>query len=213
MPESNNAPLIIFGGTFDPVHLGHLRIIEAVCDRLKAAQVVWLPAGQPPHRPTPGASAPQRLAMLELALAHEPRFIIDTRELHRLGPSYTVLSLAELKAEHPERTLCLVLGLDAALALPQWHCWQDVLELANIAVMRRPGWSLPDPLPSWWVSAQRSGGDNPPAYPSTWIKAIEVPAVDISAAQIRADLAAGRPIDQKVPVAIARYIEEHELYE
>jgi nicotinate-nucleotide adenylyltransferase len=100
-----------------------------------------------------------------------------------------------------------------ALALPDWHRWEEVLQLASILVMYRPGWSLPDPLPPWWVAGDLASADDVTLYEAGWMTAIEVPAVDISAAMIRVALAGGKTIDRQVPVAIAQYIEEHELYE
>ncbi len=210
-PEQANAPVVVFGGTFDPVHLGHLRAMGALRQALNAERVVWLPAGEPPHRPPPVASAAHRLAMMQLALADEPQVFIDTRELDRPGPSYTVLSLGELKAAYPDLPLCLALGLDAALDLPKWHRWQEILSLAGIAVMQRPGWSLPEPLPNWWLRAQLGPHE---ALPESggWIRVIDIPPVDVAAADIRTDIASGRPIETKLPTAVARYIKEHELY-
>ena len=98
-PEQANPPLLVFGGTFDPVHLGHLGAVSALRDALHVETLIWLHVGEPPHRPRPAASAAHRLAMLQLALAGEPDCVIDTRELDRSGPSYTVLSLEELRAE------------------------------------------------------------------------------------------------------------------
>jgi len=211
LPEQANAPVVVFGGTFDPVHLGHLRAVGALREALNAEHVVWLPAGEPPHRPLPVASAAHRLAMLKLALADEPQSLIDTRELDRSGPSYTVLSLGELKAAYPHQSLCLALGLDAALDLPKWHRWQEILSLAGIAVMQRPGWSLPEPLPTWWLRAQLDP-HNPVPESGGWVRVIDIPPVDVAAADIRTDIASGRPIETKVPIAVARYIKEHELY-
>ena len=211
LPEQTNTPVVVFGGTFDPVHFGHLRAVGALRGVLNAARVVWLPAGEPPHRPPPAASAAHRLAMLQLALADEPQSVIDPRELDRSGPSYTVLSLGELKAEYPDQPLCLALGLDAALGLPRWHRWQEVLALAGIAVMHRPGWSLPDPLPAWWLGAQLDSHDPLPES-GGWIRVVEIPPVDVAAADIRTDLANSRSIETKVPAVVAAYIKEHELY-
>ena len=210
-PEPVNPPLLVFGGTFDPVHLGHLGAVSALRDALQVETVIWLPAGEPPHRPPPVASAAHRLAMLRLALAGEPDCVIDSRELNRSGPSYTVLSLEELRAEYPDQPLCLALGLDAALGLPEWHRWRDVLALAGIAVMRRPGWSLPEPLPQWWRDAQSHPRDSVPTA-GGWMRFVDIPPIDTAAAQIREDLISGRSVEAKVPAAVAGYIKEHELY-
>ena len=194
------------------MHHGHVRTVSAVCDALDARRVIWLPVGEPPHRPLPTAAAHHRVAMLELALKDEPRFVLDLREINRRGPSYSVLTLNELHAEKPDADLCLILGMDAALSLPTWHRWQDILTLASIVVMQRPGWLLPDPLPQWWSDRQVDlDADGVPAG-SGWIGSVKVPALDISSAGIRADLAKGSSIDAKVPLAIADYIREHRPY-
>ena len=210
-PEPAKPPLLVFGGTFDPIHLGHLGAVSALRDGLQVETAIWLPAGEPPHRTPPVASASHRLAMLQLALAEQADCVIDTRELERSGPSYTVLSLEELRAEYPDQPLCLALGLDAALGLTKWHRWRDVLALAGIAVMRRPGWSLPEPLPQWWRDAQSHPRDSVPTS-GGWMRFVDIPPIDTAAAQIRADLMSGRSVEAKVPAAVARYIKEHELY-
>ncbi|HCK76183.1 MAG TPA: nicotinic acid mononucleotide adenylyltransferase [Gammaproteobacteria bacterium] len=211
LPEQTNTPVVVFGGTFDPVHVGHLHAVDTLRGVLRASRVVCLPAGEPPHRPPPAASAAHRLAMLQLALANKPGWVIDTRELDRPGPSYTVLSLGELRAEYPDQPLCLALGVDAVLGLPRWHRWKEVLALAGIVVMHRPGWSLPDPLPAWWSGAQLDSHDSLPES-GGWIKVVETPPIDVAAADIRADLANGISIETKVPAVVVAYIKEHELY-
>ena len=149
--------------------------------------------------------------MLQLALAEQADCVIDTRELERSGPSYTVLSLEELRAEYPDQPLCLALGLDAALGLPEWHRWREVLALAGIAVMRRPGWSLPEPLPQWWRDAQSHPRDSVPTSGGR-MRFVDIPPIDTAAAQIREDLISGRSVEAKLPAAVAGYIKEHELY-
>ena len=151
--------------------------------------------------------------MLQLAIAEQPLFTIDAREINRVGPSYSILTLNELRAEHPHQTLCLALGLDAALNLPSWHRWEEIFDLAGAAVMRRPGWALPHPLPDWWRQRETGGSAMPPAGSVGWIKSVEVPPVDVSSADIRFDLAEKKSIEMKVPLAIAQYIREHQLYE
>ena len=210
-PDPANPSLLVFGGTFDPIHLGHLGAVSALRDALPVETVIWLPAGEPPHRPPPVASAAHRLAMLQLALAEQADYVIDTRELDRSGPSYTVLSLEELREEYPDQPLCLALGLDAALGLTKWHRWREVLALAGIAVMRRPGWSLPEPLPQWWRDSQSHPRDSVPTS-GGWMRFVDIPPIDTAAAQIRADLMSGRSVEAKVPAAVAGYIKETELY-
>jgi nicotinate-nucleotide adenylyltransferase len=133
----------IFGGTFDPIHYGHLRTAYETRTKLRLDEVRFVPCAQPPHRSKPVTATATRLAMLEAAVATEPGFVIDTRELERSGPSYTVDTLASLRAERPDDALCLVLGMDAFLDLPSWHEWERLLELAHIVVAHRPGWQVP----------------------------------------------------------------------
>jgi nicotinate-nucleotide adenylyltransferase len=134
------SPLGILGGTFDPIHYGHLRSAWELLEVLALDQVCFVPAGTPPHRRMPRTSAELRLAMVRAAVAGEPRFNVDDRELYRDGPSYTVDTLTALRAEQGERSICLLLGMDAFLGLPGWHRWQALAELAHIVVVHRPGW-------------------------------------------------------------------------
>jgi nicotinate-nucleotide adenylyltransferase len=133
----------IFGGTFDPIHFGHLRTAFELLQALALDEVRLVPAGEPPHRDRPSCDAGHRLAMVRAAVADQPGLVVDDREIRRSGPSYTVLTLRELRAEQPSRPLCLIVGMDAFLGLPQWHEWRAVLELAHLVVAHRPGWQAP----------------------------------------------------------------------
>jgi nicotinate-nucleotide adenylyltransferase len=133
----------VFGGTFDPIHLGHLRTALELYETLRLKEVRLLPCAIPPHREQPVASAEQRLAMVRLAVKGQPGLLVDDRELYREGPSYTVYTLRSLREEFPHQPLCLILGADAFLGLDTWHCWQDIPELAHLVVVHRPGWELP----------------------------------------------------------------------
>jgi nicotinate-nucleotide adenylyltransferase len=136
-------PLGIFGGTFDPIHYGHLRTAFELMQVLSLGELRFLPAGNPPHRDVPLADAAVRLEMVRAAIADQPGFEVDDREVRRVGPSYTVITLAELRAEVPARPLVLVVGMDAFHGLPTWHRWREILELAHVAVAHRPGWRAP----------------------------------------------------------------------
>jgi nicotinate-nucleotide adenylyltransferase len=137
-------PIGIFGGTFDPIHFGHLRTAFELLHALRLAEVRLMPAGRPPHRGAPLCEAHHRLAMVRAAVADQPGLVVDDREIRREGPSYTVTTLRELRAEAPARPICLIIGMDAFLGLPQWHEWRAVLELAHVVVAHRPGWAAPD---------------------------------------------------------------------
>ena len=141
LPEAG--PLGVFGGTFDPIHYGHLRLAETAREALGLTRVRLIPAGQPPHRATPGAAGAHRLAMARLAAASNPAFEVDPAEVEAAQASYTILSLERLRAElGPRRPLVLLLGVDAFLGLPGWHRWTALLDLAHIAVAHRPGFPI-----------------------------------------------------------------------
>jgi len=137
------SPIGIFGGTFDPIHFGHLRTAFELMQVLELEELRFVPAGDPPHRDAPLVAASLRLAMVRAAIAGQPGFLADDREVRREGPSYTVTTLAELRAEFPQRPICLVVGMDAFLGMDRWHKWRDILRLAHVAVAHRPGWRAP----------------------------------------------------------------------
>ncbi len=136
-------PIGIFGGTFDPIHYGHLRTAFELQQALRLAEVRFLPAGNPPHRQQPLADASLRLRMVQAATEGHRGFMVDDREVRKSGPSYSVETLAELRREHPDRSLCLIVGMDAFLSLPKWHQWQELLQLSHLVVAHRPGWRAP----------------------------------------------------------------------
>ncbi|MFZ9652575.1 MAG: nicotinate-nucleotide adenylyltransferase [Steroidobacteraceae bacterium] len=138
-----NGPIGIFGGTFDPIHVGHLRTGFELLQELSLAEVRWIPAGNPGHRDAPLADPGLRLAMVRAAVADQPGFVVDDREVYRTGVTYTVDTLRELRAEWPTRPLCLLLGMDAFLGLPSWREWERIVELAHLVVAHRPGWQMP----------------------------------------------------------------------
>lgn len=140
---SSAAPVAVLGGTFNPIHFGHLRSALELVDSLDLAQLRFMPAQHPPHRDTPNVSAQDRASMIDLAIQGEPRFVCDRRELERDGPSYTYDSLAFLREELGSRqSLAMVVGCDAAQHLDSWHRWRELVTLAHIIVLARPGWAL-----------------------------------------------------------------------
>src|SRR5438046_5526680 len=140
-------PLGLLGGTFDPVHYGHLRLADDVRAALALPEVRLIPAGDPPHRSAPHASASDRLAMLELARAEFPSLAVDPREIHRGGKSYTILTLKALRADDLRRPLLWIIGADSFIGLPQWHRWQELFNLDHLIVAERPGLLLDQALP------------------------------------------------------------------
>jgi nicotinate-nucleotide adenylyltransferase len=134
----------VFGGTFDPIHYGHLRSAFEMLQALRFDEVRFMPCGDPPHRGTTVASASERLRMVELAVAGQPGFTVDDRELRRDGPSYTIDTLLALRSEISEQPLGLIVGMDAFLGLQDWYRWEEILSVAHIVVAHRPGWKAPD---------------------------------------------------------------------
>ncbi len=205
----------IFGGTFDPVHYGHLRPLLEVQQTLGLDEVRLIPSFIPPHRDAPGASAEQRLAMLALAAAETPGFVIDQRELLRGGPSYTVDTLQSLRDElGSNQSLCLIMGLDAFVALDSWHQWQRLTELAHIVVMQRPGGLLAKTGAVAELVEQRQVLDVAELenQPAGRVYFQSVTQLDISATAIREQLARGQDVRFLMPDSVRYYIETQGLY-
>jgi len=138
------SPIGIFGGTFDPIHYGHLRSAFEMLQALRLGEVRFIPAGDPPHRGTTFAKAQLRFEMVRAATDGQPGFVVDDRELRRDGPSYTIDTLISLREEHRDTPIGLIVGMDAFLGLTSWHRWDELLDLAHIVVAHRPGWRAPD---------------------------------------------------------------------
>jgi nicotinate-nucleotide adenylyltransferase len=133
----------LFGGTFDPIHFGHLRAALEIYQNLKLDEMRIIPCKQPPHRPIPKAAPLDRIEMVRNAVINTP-LMLDDREMHRDGPSYTVDTLMSFRREFPRASLCLLVGVDTFLGLTSWHQWEKIIQLANIMVMHRHGWTVPD---------------------------------------------------------------------
>ena len=196
-------PIVLFGGTFDPVHVGHLRVALEAAETLDA-DVRLMPANTPPHRPAPVANAAQRTAMLERAIAGQPRLSVDARELKRTGPSYTLDTLTELRSELPrEQSVAILLGEDAFAGLPTWHRWRELFGFAHIVVMTRPGHGgeLPRELADEVRHRNGTVADIARA-PSGRIVHIAVTPLEISSSRVRKLLATGRNAKWLLPDAL-----------
>ncbi|MDP5070168.1 MAG: nicotinate-nucleotide adenylyltransferase [Congregibacter sp.] len=204
----------IFGGTFDPIHFGHLRCALELLESLDLAQLRFMPAREPPHRAVPGVSADHRAAMVERAIEGESRFVCDRRELQRAGPSYTVDSLEQLRQElGDQRGLCLVMGCDAFLGLPSWHRWESLLHLAHLVVMARPGWELPSSGPVGALLREHGAdAQDLRRAPAGNIVIQTLRQQDISATNIRALLQSGFSARYLLPENVLAYIAERGLY-
>ena len=215
LPEAG--PLGVFGGTFDPIHYGHLRLAETAREALGLTRVRLIPAGQPPHRATPGASGPDRLAMARLATADNPAFEVDAAEVTAAQASFTILTLERLRAElGSARPLVLLLGVDAFLGLPTWRRWTELLDFAHLAVANRPGYTLDAaqmaPALADLVARCKASPAALVAAPTGAIVPFEMTPLAISATDIRARAAAGLSLRYLLPPPVVDYISRHQLY-
>jgi nicotinate-nucleotide adenylyltransferase len=214
------APIGILGGTFDPIHYGHLRLAEELGERLRLEEVRFFPSGTPPHRIAPAVTADHRLAMTRLAAAGNARFAVDDRELRRAGPGYTFDTLKELRADLGDaRPLALLLGADAFLEFATWHRWREIFGLAHVAVAHRPGfpverWSerMPEPLAREYSARLMQQPLAIHLSPAGGIVVVPFTALEISATAIRDMLHAGASPRYLLPGAVLDYIRSHGLY-
>jgi len=209
----------IFGGTFDPIHWGHIRPVIAAARAARLASVTYIPAGEPPHRPQPAAGAAHRLAMVKIALATAAEagddgvdLRVDDIELNRRGPSFTIDTVQELHRRAPQTNYVLLLGLDALLGFESWHRWAELQRAIPIIGIARPGWRAPAPLPSWWKASLVNTAAELRAAGAGKILVIESVAVNIAASDVRARIHAGDEAGDCLPPGVADYIREHNLY-
>ena len=208
-------PIGIFGGTFDPIHFGHLRPALEVMEALSLAEVRFVPNRLPPHRGLPQVAAELRLEMLRIALSQQPGFRVDDRELRRDGPSYTAETLVDLRHQvHADTPLCLIMGMDAFLGLPRWHRWRELFELAHLVVAQRPGAApaYPDELAALLDGRCVTAGADLRSSPAGLVHLMSVTQLEISATGLRNALASGRSGRFLVPEPVWRYIKKHGLY-
>ena len=207
-------PIGVFGGTFDPVHYGHLRTAFEMLQALAFDEVRFIPCGDPPHRGETRASARERFEMVRVAAEGQHGFVVDDREIRRDGPSYTVDTLAELREEFSERSLGLILGMDAFLGLPRWHRWQEILDVAHIVVAHRPGWRAPDMGPLGELLSERGTHRVQDLHEDTSgrIHIHAVTQLEISSTEIRELVEAGRDPRFLMPDAVRDVIAATECY-
>jgi nicotinate-nucleotide adenylyltransferase len=195
------APRIgVFGGAFDPPHLAHRALLETALDELKLDRLHVVPTGEAWHKPRQLTAAAHRLAMVQLAFGDVPKICIDTREINRVGPSYTIDSLRQMAAEAAGAEWFLIMGADQAATLTSWHEWEAIVQLAIICVATRAHPSITNDT----IEAER-------LFPERFLH-LSLPALHISATQIRSNIANGQPVQTLVSEPVARYIADHHLY-
>ena len=214
MNPALTAPIGVYGGTFDPVHEAHLRTAMEVAVALDVVDFRMVPAGIPPHRASPFASAADRVAMLRLAIRECPALSVDEREVRRAGPSWMVTTLESLRAENPHAPLLLVIGQDAANGLDRWHEWRKLFAYAHLVVMTRPG-----EIPEYHGELKEELAPRLTANPADLRLAARgrvyiqpVSPMNTSSTGIRASLKAGTPTVKGLPPAVFDYIMRHQLY-
>lgn len=205
----------ILGGTFDPIHYGHLRIAQEVMEAIGLSEVRFIPAATPPHKRTPTASAEQRTAMVKLAIQDNPAFSLDLIELSRSGPSYTIDTLEHLYHLHPETACCLILGSDAFRQLYTWHRWQALLDFCHIILVQRPpaeNTTLCPEMEQFLTQHATSSVEPLSRHRHGLIYTQSVTAQDISSSQIRQLIANKLSTQYLTPVTVVDYIDQHKLY-
>ena len=210
---TNAQALGVLGGAFDPVHIGHLRGAIAVREHLGLERVDLLPAAQSPLKDTATVTAADRLAMLEAAVGGVPGLGVDARELARKGPSYTVDTLIELRREVGQAMpLIWIVGTDILPALPKWSRWQQLLELAHLVILERPGSDSPPLAVTQWLDQHRIDQNALLTSAAGGVMTLDQPVLDIASSDIRTLLAAGRDPRFLLPDVVMEYITQHKLF-
>lgn len=203
----------IFGGTFDPIHNGHLRSALEVLQQFDLDHIRLIPSARPPHREQPQATPEQRVMMLHLAIKNSAQFVVDDRELKREGASYTIDTLKSLRQEMPDTALYLILGSDAFSGLSTWHQWEKLLDLSHIIVMQRASQplSLSADMDRWFQARKGSAEDSALLVGKIW--SVTLTQLNISATAIRSDITQGQPPAFLTPDPVVSFIEQLALYQ
>lgn len=207
-------PIGVFGGTFDPIHYGHLRTAFEMLQALNLSEVRFIPCSDPPHRRHTFADASMRYRMVEVAIAGQEGFVSDDRELRREGLSYSIDTLISLREEFVGRSLGLIVGMDAFLGLPTWHRWDEILDVAHIIVAHRPGWKAPDmgPLGALLTEYGTHRVDDLHKATAGRIHIHAVTQLEIASTEIRDLVGAGRDPRFLMPDAVGNVIKETGIY-
>lgn len=214
----------LLGGTFNPIHFGHLRMAQELAETLNFNEVRFIPAANPPHKPAPKVTAEHRAAMVRLAIANNPAFTFDNRELHRTGASYTLDTLQSLRDELGNQvSLVLLMGSDAFTKFNTWHRWAEIIQLCHIALVQRPlpisshedsaKSSLPEILETFLHNHYTDNSDDLHAAPAGFVTMQRVTALDISSTEIRGMFQQPRSARYLMPDNVIDYIQAHQLYD
>tara|TARA_B100000700_G_scaffold88342_2_gene99546 strand:+ start:595 stop:1230 length:636 start_codon:yes stop_codon:yes gene_type:complete len=203
----------IFGGTFDPIHRGHLNAARDLIEKLDHVTIHLMPNAVPPHRPQPRADGAHRLAMIKCAIEQQPYLYAEPFELNQAGPSYTAKTLAAMQHVYPNDRLAFVMGMDSLLSFDQWYEWRDILATAHLIVLPRPGYQLSDANATIAQLLNERKVTSPSELNDASCGRIyiaDTTLTDVSSTAVRDALASGS--DTEIPAAVMAYIKHHDLY-
>ncbi len=200
----------LYGGTFDPVHIGHQHVAQTVVASLGLESLHWVLSARPGHRLDPMTSVDHRWAMLLLACAESPRFVADRTEIDRAGKSFTYLTVKAWREADPTHVPCWIMGLDAYVTLPQWFQWRDLMQECNIVVVERPGESVK--LPTVLTDLETEHRVEKLEDQVGQILHLDVPMKEVSATDIRRKIAQGKSVEHLLMPSVYHYIRQHQLY-
>jgi len=208
----NHQIIGILGGTFNPIHHGHLRLAVELYEQLDLVKILFIPSAQPPHRESPLVSSQLRLEMVQAAIAGMSEFRVDDRELHHSGPSYTINTLISLRESYPNYSLSLILGMDAFASLPTWYKWEQLITLTHFLVVQRPNYSLNKQMADFLAAHQTFNQNDLTNLMAGKIWLAEIPSLTISATQIRTAIALGKNPRYLLPQVVLDIINTQQLY-
>jgi nicotinate-nucleotide adenylyltransferase len=212
----NNMSVALLGGTFNPIHFGHLNLANCLVDYLQVESVRMIPCAIPPHRETPSVSAEQRLAMLQLAIDDHPLLTSDDLELRKSTPSYSIETVQQIRQQVGEETpLFFCIGMDSLLTIDSWHHWQQLLDYCHLAICPRPGYKLPikGHLAEWIEQNLCDDIDRIKTLAQGCLHLCKIPLKDISSTAIRDSIKCAQSIDHLTPKSVVNFITKHSLYE
>jgi len=204
----------IFGGTFDPIHIGHLNIAEQCVKQLKLDKLYFMPCATPAHKSSSGVSATDRAHMVNLAINNKPFFALDDRELKRKGASYSVLSLRELRQAFPNQSICFLIGMDSLNTLSTWYQWREITQLCHLIICKRPGQTFSPSLDTqaYLEQAKVIEITDLNKYQSGKAYFLDTPEFDIASTHIRNNLNDLASINTHLPKAVLKFIKHNNLY-